>query len=153
MKKYGTPKRRLFIFLFVIITISTITSTQSRRSDDSASVELAIFNFSYSWGYCNVNDGHSDFYSPRKFTMGFANNGTTKLSLEEVNVTFVEKVEGCITRYSKMVISEKEGLPVTLYPRYYWLHNITCPYGSTIGVLIQITTDSMIIKYKLRRIA
>jgi hypothetical protein len=142
---FRTKKTQFFCFL-IFALLFVVTLAQPTSINESSSVELAIFNFKYIWGHCDMNDWHSDFYSPHSFTIGLANNGTTKISLEEVNVSFIKLVQGCSISRSKMVISDEEGLPITLYPKYYWIQNVTCPYAS-IEVEIQILVNSNLVNF------
>lgn len=132
----------------IIIFLGFIGAPSLSSSQYSPSVELAIFNFSYSWGHCYYDSGyHSDFYSPSFFTLGIANNGTKPVLLEGVNITIIELIQGCIESRSVIELNEEEGFPIRLYPRSYWLHNVTCPYTSTYKVKIQILVSGVLIDY------
>ncbi len=138
--------KRVFLVLF-LLCITTIKPAESTSDETTPTIALAIFNFVYSWGSCDTGDTHGDFYSPYKFTMGVANNGKTSVLLEEVEIVFVELGDECKEFESRQKIDSEEGLPITLFPQSYWLQNISCPYGSTIKVKIQIKVDSIVIHY------
>ncbi len=144
-------KNRLACLGFVLILVGANSLVISTPTTTTHSVEIAIFNYTYTWGACfydDDNDAHGDFYSPRSFTMAILNNGTQKIVLEQVNLTFTMSIQNCVAIQSTRTLSNNTGIPLTLYPRYYWLTNITCDGGTTTtSVNIKISVDGSIIDY------
>ena len=148
MEMRGIQKRSIGIFILIFMIISTLTSSQS-AVNEPVSIELAIFNFICYWGHCSFDgDTQGDFRSVSSFTMGIVNNGTKKISLEQVNITFIMVGEGCKIVKSTKVIRNDSGIPIILYPRYYWLKDITCDgENTTTSVQIKIKVNGALTNY------
>ncbi|MHA2139426.1 MAG: hypothetical protein ACXACW_11020 [Candidatus Hodarchaeales archaeon] len=148
MTMRSIQKRSIGIVILIFIILSTQTLSQSTVKE-SVSVELAIFNFISYRGSCSLDgDTQGDFPSINSFTMGIVNNGTQKISLEQVNFTFIMVGEGCKITQSTQVISNDSGIPIILYPRYYWLKDVTCDgENTTTSVQLKIKLNGAIINY------
>ena len=132
--------------LLVILSIPASTLTTSNTTENP-SIQLAIFDLKWYLGYCVTGEYMADFPAHESFRMGLANNGTTKLTLKEINITFFGKTSYCISERVDKVFTENIGLPLTLYPNNYWLYNVTCSAPRTARVDIQIKVNNDIINF------
>jgi hypothetical protein len=138
--------RGMIILICLLLSVETsILVTPKIIATPSA--ELAIFSLSYGWGNCITGTDHSDFYSPESFRMGIANNGTTKFTLKEINITYIGYTRYCGSERTTGVYNENVGLPITLYPQHYWLYNVTWTPVRTIIVEIEILINNLVIDF------
>ncbi|MHA1978489.1 MAG: hypothetical protein ACW98I_16415 [Candidatus Hodarchaeales archaeon] len=144
----GIQKRSIGIIILIFLILNTQTSSQS-TGNESVSVELAISDFICYRGQCSLDgDTQGSFQSVSSFTLGIVNNGTKKISLEQINFTFIMVGEGCKTEKSTKVISNDSGIPLILYPRYYWLKNVICDgENATTAVQMKIQVNGAIENY------
>ncbi len=134
-------KKQLFIILLCYTYSTSTLGITTSSLTEIPSIELAVFNLKWYLGNCAQGSYMGDFPIHDSFRMGFANNGTRRITLSEINLTFVKVSYSCESERITIVIAGNAGLPIALYPGYYWIYNVTCPGGQISRIDAQIVVD------------